>query len=387
MAGFFQSIVQGAVGTAKSTLQTNVNQFFGNPYLRDYQHADKAFHANSYQYAPKLKFLFHVYFEIAQVANVFTKDDHLSLLVKTVKLPSFSMDTHVMNQYNRKRIVQTKMKYDSVQLTMHDDGGNLSRDLWRTYNQYYYGDLRQRDSATQTWQKSNQYSDRLGDPQWGYQAENVLGNGGGSTTGAKEPFFTSIIIYGFNQHNYVLYKLINPIITQWSHDTYNYGEGGGTMENSMTIDYETVVYEGGKIDGRNPSKLVKDFGEQTHYDNTPSPIGRPGTNGSILGQGGLLDAAGGVVDSLRSNPPDILGAIRTAGITYNTFKNGGLKRAVQNEVNNVVSSAITTNVNSAIKYFTPKATVTPQTPTDWKSPINSALNKLNFVPKTPPPGG
>ena len=36
--------------------------FFGNPYVRDYTHAAKTFLPNSYQNAPKLKFLFHTVF-------------------------------------------------------------------------------------------------------------------------------------------------------------------------------------------------------------------------------------------------------------------------------------------------------------------------------------
>ena len=37
--------------------------FFGNDTLRDYTHASKTFRTNSYQNTPKLKFLFHTYFE------------------------------------------------------------------------------------------------------------------------------------------------------------------------------------------------------------------------------------------------------------------------------------------------------------------------------------
>ena len=53
MSGFFQSLVTDAA-----------NGFFGNDYLRDYTHAAKTFRANAYHDAPRLKFLFHVYFEI-----------------------------------------------------------------------------------------------------------------------------------------------------------------------------------------------------------------------------------------------------------------------------------------------------------------------------------
>ena len=53
MAGFFQNLATDAAAG-----------FFANDYLRDYTHAAKTFIPNAYQYSPKFKFLFHVYFEI-----------------------------------------------------------------------------------------------------------------------------------------------------------------------------------------------------------------------------------------------------------------------------------------------------------------------------------
>mgnify|MGYP000325908804 FL=1 len=118
--------------------------FFGNDYLRDFQHASKVFRTNNYAYAPKFKFLFHVYFEINQNIDksvlAFPSDANFGLAVKTVQLPKYTFDLQVMNQYNRKRIVQTKLKYDPVSVTLHDDTANVIRKLWFAYYSYYYKD-------------------------------------------------------------------------------------------------------------------------------------------------------------------------------------------------------------------------------------------------------
>ena len=45
-----------------------------------------------------------------------------------------------MNQYNRKRINQTKIQYDPVDITFHDDSGNVISSLWYRYYTYYYLD-------------------------------------------------------------------------------------------------------------------------------------------------------------------------------------------------------------------------------------------------------
>ena len=368
MAGFFQSLVTDAAAG-----------FFGNDYLRDYTHASKTFRPNAYQYAPKLKFLFHVYFEINQSAYAvgLPQGVNFGLAVKSVKLPSYSFDTHTMNQYNRKRIVQTKIKYDPIDITFHDDNGGSSRDptaggairnMWYNYYTYYYKDAsipvasvsgrqaQQTGNGSTNSPNNTNYNTRniysqsiTGDTNWGYIGETPdtpatnIQAGNGQT---KIPFFKNITIFGFNQHNYVAYTLINPIINRFAHDTYDYAQGNGTMENVMTLDYETVKYFQGAIDGKQPSNIVAGFGLETNYDRVPSPITRPGSQSSILGQGGLVDGVNGVINDLSGENTNILGAIQKAGATYNTLKNINLKQAIKSEVTAGITNAIMNPLNN-----------------------------------------
>jgi len=356
MSGFFQNLLQDSVSQIKTGAGQAVKSFFGNEYLRDYTHAAKTFRPNAYQYAPKFKFLFHVEFEfntpkVASGAN-------FGLAVKTVRLPSYQFETFQMNQYNRKRIVQTKIKYEPVEITFHDDNGNIITNLWNSYYTYYYKDStkpvilpRGRTTAYPTVGPNNTsklinynlrttYSpDFTGNDDWGYIGETatpvpVAQANQGQT---RLPFFKNITIYGFNQHNFISYTLVNPIITRFSHDTYSYAESAGTMQNAMTVDYETVTYQEGKIDGSKPSNIITTFGNDANYDRTLSPIARPGSQATILGQGGLVDAAGGVANDLSNG--NILGAIQKSGAAYNTFKNGKLQQVARSEINNTLYNA------------------------------------------------
>lgn len=312
MTGFNQFTLNDAVGV--SSLTSGV-------ILRDYTHAAKAFRTNSYQNAPKLKFLFHVYFNINQGVGFDTNDSNLSLLVKEIKLPNFTLQTHQMNQYNRKRIVQTKIKYDTIEVSFHDDNGNTSTRLWEAYYRYYYNDESKigniitgpgsNNNSLTNYNQRNIYEESLtNDMDYGF-----LG-GQNSGDGKKIPFFKNITVFGFNQHNFTAYTLINPMITSFGHDTYNYSEGGGTMTNRMTIDYETVVYDYGAMDGRSPGNIVNGFGDPAYYDTQPSPIVGTG-QGTILGQGGLVDTIGGAVTSY--NRGDLVGAVANAMATYSNF--------------------------------------------------------------------
>jgi hypothetical protein len=292
MSGFFENLLKD---TAKG--------FFGNEYLRDYTHASKTFRTNSYGYAPKFKFLFHVYFDINKdlisATQSWNEDSNFGLAVKSVELPKYQFDVATLNQYNRKRLVQTKIKYQPINIKFHDDNNNIIRNMWNVYYTYYYKDATQDILKTNANKRNIYQPSIMGDEDWGYIGEGTDGpTPSNSSLGMSKPaFFKSIDVFGFNQHNFVQYKLVNPIISSFEHDTYTYSESG-VMENSMSIDYETVKYYEGALDGRTPGELVKEFGSEKHYDTRLSPIARPGSNASILGQGGLVDAVGGIINDL-----------------------------------------------------------------------------------------
>lgn len=389
MAGFFQDFLKD-IGAG----------FFGNEYLRDYTHASKVYRTNAYGYSPKFKFLFHVNFELndqitGSAYKLIGENRNIGLAVKSIQLPQFTFDTHVLNQYNRKRIVQTKVKYDDLNVTFHDDNANMVRNLWYAYYTYYYKDAtknyggdRQRTQNSRLFEATGvqpSYNSRdiykkpeeFTDTEWGYigESSNDIQTPAGNTLGqTKAPFFKSINVYGFNQHNFVSYKLINPIITRFGHDTYDYSQTNGTMQNSMTIGYETVKYYSGAIEGGNPSNLIDGFGESSSYDLTLSPIARPGSQNTILGQGGLVAAAGGVLDDLNQVPPDILGAIQKAGRAYNTFPNSqSIVQAAKAELTNQVYNAVKSTPNRNNIFNFPSF---DQTAANIKSTINTGVNTV-----------
>lgn len=402
LGNFGQSVLNGAAG-----------QLFGNPFLRDYQHASKIFRVNSYENAPKFKFLFHTYFEINQQA--YDERTNFGILVKQVKLPSFNFTTHQMNQYNRKRIVQTKIKYDTIDIIFHDDNSNNVTKMWEAYYRYYYNDGSKPTNVIRAEQASSRNVFFDGDSpddisdfnvrdiydtpantkyDWGLAGGQNPGAGySGVLTGVKVPFFKSITIYGFNQHNFIAYTLINPIITSFSHDTYNYDSGNGTMENRMTIDYETVVYRTGALDGRDPSTIVSGFGLPQNYDTTPSPNIAAGANGLILGQGGLKDAAGGFITQLRRG--NIRGAVQGAeAVITQTTQN--LNRTVNNRnsgqatgiaIANALLSAITNRpANRNVPFSSPTAVATPGLTGLAGSPTIGGVSTPP-VPNAPPTAG
>jgi hypothetical protein len=343
----------GPFGITNQYAADAVTGFLGDSILRDYTHASRTFTTNSYELKPRFKFLFHVSFtinyqEIPYLRGVFSNDEisNLSLLVKTVDLPKYNVQTHTLNQYNRKRVVQTKVDYQPVTLTFHDDGGDNSRKLWYYYFSYYYADPNQQYLGVNNtngslgaslnrqagfgYNNRDIYNDVMQIKDWGYSGEK-WGDGTNLQSG-KPPFFRDIRIYGLDQRKFAEYVLINPVISNWSHDQYDYSQGAGTMQHSMTINYETVKYYEGAVGRSRPDTNVEGFADPTHYDTRLSPIARPGANQTVLGQGGLLDAGLGIISDLQSGSLlGLIGAAQTAGRTYETFKGANLKSTVTSE--------------------------------------------------------
>ena len=365
--------------------QNFLKGFTATDSLRDYTHASRTFRTNAYELKPKFKFLFHVVFtlnvdEIPALKNakVFNQENiyNISLAVKTVDLPKYTIDVATMNQYNRKRLIQTKINYDPINISFHDDSGDNIRAMWYSYYSYYYKDPAQQyiagapvtngtngNSTTNPngfgYNSRDIYEqNRVGDvSDWGFIGESYLD--GSSDAGGKPPFFKDIQIFGFDQHKYSQYVLVNPLITNFAHDQYSYAEGGGVMQNSMTIRYETVKYLSGALG--QPDKNVA-WPDAAHYDTMISPLARAGSTASVFGQGGLLDTGIGILTDMQSGSvAGLIGAAQKAGAAYNTFKGKNLGAVVTSEavslgkqvITGLGPGAVRSSINSADGWIFP----------------------------------
>jgi hypothetical protein len=344
--------------------ENHLKEFSGFQGLRDYTHAAKTFRTNSYELTPKYKFLFHVYFnintgQIPFLQSVFGNGaiTSIGLSVKTIQLPSYTMSVDTMNQYNRKRLVQSKIEYNPVQVVFNDDQGDNIRNMWYCYYSYYYKDPTQKYegqpvtngsigklqtlangfgyNTRDIYNTSRQVSD------WGYVGEAYQDSSvfTGASPGGKPPFFNDIKIYGLNQKKYASYVLINPLITDWQGDTYDYAADGGTMINTMTIKYETVKYYAGAVGGTTPSTSVSGFADPAHYDTTLSPIARRGSEFGVNGQGGTIPAGAGSIQDMQIGSAGRGGLATTIGGVQQPNANNQIRRPPSVFDDNTNSSA------------------------------------------------
>lgn len=226
--------------------------------IRDYQHAARLFSDDQFRLAPKHKFLFHVAFGINTSALRNTEllqryGQEVNMLVKSVDLPQYTVSVDVLNQYNRKKIVQYRHAPQEISIKLHDDNMGLINQLWQNYYAYYYAD----SISAKTNGAYNRNAMRSSD---------FILSQYGLDNGSTAPFFNYIKIYQMARHEYVMYQLWNPIITNWNHNKLAYSDAN-VHDFDMKIAYEAVSYDAGNVS----TNTVEGFG-QTHYDTKPSPL-------------------------------------------------------------------------------------------------------------------
>ena len=272
-----------------------------NQNVRDYQHAARTFIDGLYRLSPKYSNLFHVFIDVNQnIAGMETTLPQIEtgLMAKSVQLPKFTIQQKTHNAYNRKTVQQEKVTYDPVTITFHDDNEDIVRAFWYKYYSYYYRDS---DYEIENYKDDSKYKQRQ-QQDWGYSPKiDLAGN---------IPFITSIRIYSLHKKRFSSYTLIRPLISIFQHGQHVAGEYA-PMEHSMTVNYESVLYETGPVS----SGTVLGFGEE-HYDQTPSPL---------RNLGALIGAGRNIFDNIE---------------------NGDLGSTVQNVIN---ATNIITGTNTQLK--------------------------------------
>lgn len=257
-----------------------------NVHLRDARHANQIVTEYSHAFTAKTKFLFHVSFQttnevaVSNLLNTSTFNKQIGVLAKSAELPKFRASTEVVNQYNRKKVVQTRVDYDGVNINFYDDNLGVTRSLLEEYYRYYVKDPSHRPDNI-AYDARDKYSNAERIPNYGLNNQR------------NTPFFSYIKLYQLSRQEWFSYTLVNPMLTAWNHDQVDAADGSSLMENQISVAYEGVLYDHG---------FVGEFSEplgfadpDAGYDVTPSPltlsdayqrptgpaIGDPGVSGDL----------------------------------------------------------------------------------------------------------
>lgn len=235
--------------------------------VRDYRHAARIFGSNDFARAPKNKYNFYVTIVLNPTASAdaFSSvpdfKNELSYLVKNIEMPKFELEVQDLNQYNKKVIVQRQIKYNPITIKFHDDNTGTLRRFWESYYSYYYMDGRYTDTDFD-YTNSDLYKSRRSS-RWGLD------------TKPTAPYISHISIYSMYHGRAQRIMLMEPFISNFTHDSHDYSDGQGLLEATATFHYTSVLYDTTDIDA---TQGIEGFGQAAPetYDTEYSNL----TNGS-----------------------------------------------------------------------------------------------------------
>jgi hypothetical protein len=332
-----------------SFLGTFAGGLFGDTgYLKDYKHAARLYQDNNYGMTPKAGWSYFV--EIGLNPSLLNKatfpavDDlwynrskgKIGLLAKTVDLPRVSITHETLNQYNRKSVIQTKLTYNPISITFHDDMDNMITGLWKNYYQYYFADSRYTSEV-----KGTLSSRTLSEPE---SFSKFARNGSraysyGLNNQQSDQFISFIKIFLLNRRKYSSVTLINPKIIEWQPATLDQSNGAKLLDAKISVAYESIYYDNANT---SISKTNPGF-NQLPYDNSPSPLSIYGRGSrSLFGPGGLVAGANDLLGTLTQEGPlsaaDLLKvAVGTKNLVDNAKQLSRTKGAISGELYSVTA--------------------------------------------------
>jgi hypothetical protein len=183
--------------------------------------AQDAFRSSGDQFlVPRQKFNFTL------VIDIFNRESKTFTRVSNASAASYSVDTQIMNQYNKKRVVQTRLNYEPITVAFYDTFDSEWHTLMSDYLAHYF------NGGNGIVRRTILEGSSTVDPNF----ETDLG----FTPNADRYFFPSIkIIQNGYKDAYRETKLINPTITNMQGDALDYSDSNPVMY-TVTFQPESI---------------------------------------------------------------------------------------------------------------------------------------------------
>ena len=242
--------------------------------LRDPRFASKAFGLREeiLREIPRQKFMFWVRFVMANDEQTTDANDlsrwnkGISYRVKSVERPKVSIKSETLNQYNKKRVVQSGVDYNPITIKFYDTISDSVLNMFQKYISFYYGDFTKENVDWVHDQTSEEMN--MGNGYWGYYNTQTDTN--------SSYYFERLEIYTFGGGVWNTWHLIHPKIVDFSPDDLDYTDVGTPSEISMSLAYEGIVWPDSRAfepseDGNETSDpfaemMSLDQGENQQYD-------------------------------------------------------------------------------------------------------------------------
>lgn len=335
-------------------------------YLRDSRHASNLFGFTGARLntgTPRFKFQFFLEINFNSAASRHVRrflgssaQKTVFALVKTATLPNFAITTQILNQYNRKRVIQTKIEPSPMTLSFHDTVDGQTMRLWEMYYDYYYRDGKNSDSRDIYDTVKSRFNDNFG-----YDAGRVRN---------QRHLIKSIELSQVHGGRFSRVRAMSPTITNFNHDTLDYAASGDLVEFRMDFQPEYVVYRNRNSSlSRSALEIYDrgDFWEMFDFLGSTNPVGEVNTDEDLSS------------DFFTNNIPVSTGEFSSLERSLNVSRSQQSLEGITTEPLNVVESVASSSVlNGKIQQsITPITTNLSNPPTTDRafSDISNVIGK------------
>lgn len=300
--------------------------------------------------------------------------EELTYIAKTVDLPGWDIQQQTLNQYNKKRVVNTSIVLKPVSINFLDTIDGKFRTFIQEYMNGFSTNFSQEGAA------AIELSDQLSDSEGFNSSFGIT-----AVTGIDDNFLKKIIINQEHGGEVWSILLVNPKITSVSHDQLDYSQSTGFVTWTITVQPEAVVhetasktqpdYEGesknkGNKDNPDSSQSAEELAANTALGDWNEPgYSRPSTvNSSDLAINGLdLRQTSGAIASSMNN------------ISSYTSKPTAALYGIQNSIGGSIPSGVAINASSMANGMGRLSNRPVQTQRGMTNPVSSAMSAVSQV--------
>lgn len=188
---------------------------------------------------PRARFLFFTEFVLSDAGrqmtgnadlNTYNGNRGLSFKIRQIDKPKINLVTSDLNQYNKKKVVYTRVEYPEMNIRLFDTVDNSVLATWIDYFTYYFGDSRVK-SDQRAYSQSPNDPIFVDDSGWGLRP-----------LAYNTQFFDRIRVLAFYARTITAFSYINPKITSVDWQAYDYASTD-LAEITINFKYEAIKYE------------------------------------------------------------------------------------------------------------------------------------------------
>lgn len=231
-------------------------------------------------------------------------------LVKSVEMPSMTINTKNLKEYNRHRISHTSIEYEPVKMIIHDTVDGKACKFWQMYYTYMFKDGRPatvsdgntRSDVTVRNSKQDEFVNTIG-----LEFKDLFGL---EPVRIRDPILT-IDIYQIHGTKFNKVSLINPKIVAFTHDTMAYDKSE-VINMTFTLEYEYAEYDLGRrrMDWEQLDRFR--YGE---YMDLPSLAITSFIQEKLAPFNPLLNSDSPILQRIGKNVQDAMGVVIGAGVS------------------------------------------------------------------------